>query len=169
MANTRSLPVVKPVADINLEQVGRTDDDEGPQVGTATMTGLDYSDIGAIFQAAGQALGVNVYKHPKNSDAYFSRSDNQSLANQGARAYARRGVLVSGLSRRRRPLGQIDYTNMEKVDRVVALGIYRIAQNSVAPRRNSANPKPAKYLEAWKRITPNDGTVSARSILSGAV
>ena len=99
-------PVAKTVADINLEQVGRTDDDEGPQVGTATMTGLDYSDIGAIFQAAGQALGVKVYKHPKNSDAYFSRSDNQSLANQGARAYARRCVLVSGLSRRRRPLGQ---------------------------------------------------------------
>jgi len=148
-------PVAKTISDINLEQVGRTDDSEGPQVGTATLTGLDYSEIGPIFQAAGQALGVRVYKHPRNSDAYFSRSDNQSLADQGVPAHTL-GVAFSypdyhGVGDE---WDKIDYRNMEKVDRLVALGIYRIAENSVAPRWNAANPKAAKYLEAWKKNHP---------------
>jgi hypothetical protein len=148
-------PVASTVADINLEQVGRTDENEGPQVGTATITGLDYSDIGPILQAAGQALGIKVYKHPRNSDAYFSRSDNQSLADQGVPAHTL-GVAFSypdyhGVGDH---WDKIDYKNMEKVDRVVALGIYRIAQNPVAPRWNASNPKAAKYLEAWKKNHP---------------
>jgi hypothetical protein len=148
-------PVASTIADINLEQVGRTDDDEGPQLGTATMTGLDYSDIGQIFQAAGEALGIKVYKHPRNSDAYFSRSDNQSLADQGVPAHTL-GVAFSypdyhGVGDH---WDKIDYMNMERVDQLVALGIYRIAQNPVAPRWNASNPKAAKYLDAWKKIHP---------------
>jgi Zn-dependent M28 family amino/carboxypeptidase len=148
-------PVSKTIADINLEQVGRTDDDEGPQVGTATITGLDYSDIGPIFQAVGEALGIKVYKHPRNSDAYFSRSDNQSLADQGVPAHTL-GVAFSypdyhGVGDE---WEKIDYRNMEKIDRLVALGIYRIAENPVAPRWNPSNPKATRYLEAWKKNHP---------------
>jgi hypothetical protein len=148
-------PVSKTIADINLEQVGRTDDDEGPQIGTATMTGLDYSDIGPIFQAAGEALGIKVYKHPRNSDGYFSRSDNQSLADQGVPAHT---LCVAFSYPDYHGVGdeweKIDYRNMEKIDRLVALGIYRIAQDSIAPRWNASNPKATKYLEAWKKNHP---------------
>jgi len=148
-------PVSKTIADINLEQVGRTDDDEGPQVGTATMTGLDYSDIGPTFQAAGEALGIKVYKHPRNSDAYFSRSDNQSLADQGVPAHTL-GVAFSypdyhGVGDE---WEKIDYRNMEKIDRLVALGIFRITQDPIAPKWNASNPKATKYLEAWKKNHP---------------
>ncbi len=148
-------PVAKTIADINLEQIGRTDDDEGPQVGTATLTGLDYSEIGPIFQAAGQAVGIKVYKHRRNSDAYFGRSDNQSLANQGVPAHT---LCVAFSYPDYHGVGdhwdKIDYKNMESVDRLVALGVYRIAQNPSPPRWNSSNPKAAKYWEAWKKNHP---------------
>lgn len=40
-------PPAKTVADINLEPLGRTDSTEGMQLGRATLTGYDYSDLGA--------------------------------------------------------------------------------------------------------------------------
>jgi hypothetical protein len=38
-------PIAKTVADINLEQLGRTDDDEGPKVAQFNLTGFDYTDM----------------------------------------------------------------------------------------------------------------------------
>jgi hypothetical protein len=39
------VPIENTVADVNLEQLGRTDDAEGPRVGAAVMTGYGYSDV----------------------------------------------------------------------------------------------------------------------------
>ena len=83
-------PLVPPsqtIAQLNLEQVGRTDASDGPQIKTATITGYDFSDVPYILADAAQAAGVRVYKNPQNSDAYFSRSDNQSLADLGIPAH----------------------------------------------------------------------------------
>ena len=49
------IPLEKTIAHINLEQIGRTDDTEGPRVGAACMTGFDFSDIGPIFRPHWQA------------------------------------------------------------------------------------------------------------------
>src|SRR5206468_1508624 len=77
------VPVARTVAAVNLEQVGRTDSSEGDQRGRASLTGFDYSDISNVFRLAGEQTGVTVYKHERNSDEYFGRSDSQSLANLG--------------------------------------------------------------------------------------
>jgi Zn-dependent M28 family amino/carboxypeptidase len=69
-------PIDKTVADVNLEQVGRTDDSEGPRIGAATMTGHGYSDLTNVFTAAGEAEGVRLERHPQYSDLFFGRSDN---------------------------------------------------------------------------------------------
>lgn len=144
-------PIEKTIADVNLEQVGRTDDSEGPQVGTCAMTGFDFSDMGAIFKAAGDQVGVNVYKHPTNSDAYFGRSDNQALADQGVPAHTL-GVAFEFPDYHK--VGdhwdKVDYDNMAKVDRMVTLGLLMIASSSSEPRWNEANPKAARYLKAWR-------------------
>ena len=42
-------PIEKTVAGINIEQVGRTDDSEGPQVASVGVTGFDFSEVGAII------------------------------------------------------------------------------------------------------------------------
>ena len=144
-------PLNKTVADVNLEQLGRTDDSEGPQISNATVTGFDYSDIGTTLKAAGELTGVTVYKHEKNSDAFFSRSDNQSLADQGVPAHT---VGVTFLFPDYHGVGdqweKIDYANMEKVDRMVALGLMMIADNPQEPKWDASNPKAARYLKAWQ-------------------
>jgi Zn-dependent M28 family amino/carboxypeptidase len=145
-------PIEKTVADINLEQVGRTDSDEGPQVGTASLTGFDYSDVGAILKEAGGLTGVRVYKHERNSDAYFGRSDNQALADQGVPAHT---LCVAFSYPDYHGLGdhweKIDYANMEKVTRMVALAAVMIANNRQEPKWNEANPRAARYLKAWQQ------------------
>jgi hypothetical protein len=149
-------PLEKTVAMVNLEQVGRTDDSEGPQVGTATMTGFDYTDMGPIFKAAGEKTGVKVYKHEQNSDDYFGRSDNQALADAGVPAHTL-GVAFE-FPDYHQPgdvWEKIDYENMAKVDRMIALALATIANSVEPPKWNEANPKTAKYVQAWKSLMKN--------------
>lgn len=143
-------PIEKTVADVNLEQVGRTDSSEGPQISNATLTGFDYSELGPIFQKAGELTGIKVYKHEQNSDSFFGRSDNQALADLGVPAHTLCTAFVypdyHGAGDH---WEKIDYANMEKVDRMVALALIMIANNPAAPKWNDANPKAARYVKAW--------------------
>jgi hypothetical protein len=144
-------PIKQTVADINIEQVGRTDSSEGPQILNASMTGFDYSDVGTIFKAAGELTGINVFKHEQNSDSFFGRSDNQALADQGVPAHT---ICTAFVYPDYHGLGdhwdKIDYDNMAKVNRMVALGLIMIANNTEEPKWNEANPKAARYVKAWK-------------------
>ncbi len=147
------VPIKQTVADINLEQVGRTDDSEGPRVSAAAMTGHGYSDISEVFAAAGEAEGVKLEKHPRFSDAFFGRSDNQALADLGVPAHT---LCVAFIYPDYHGAGdhwdKIDYANMAKVDRMVAHGLLLLADDPVAPRWNASNPKAARYLKAWKKL-----------------
>ena len=144
------VPIAKTIAGINLEQVGRTDDSEGPQKMAFAVTGFDFSDIGTTLQRAGDATGVKVFKHPVNSDKYFAHSDNQALADQGipahtvSVAYAFPDYHQAGDS-----WDKIDYDNMAAVDRTVALAIWQIANNAQTPKWNRDNPKAAAYLKTF--------------------
>ena len=148
-------PLEKTVANINLEQVGRTDSTEGPQIGTASLTGFDFSDIGTILQAAGESTGIRVYKHAANSDTYFSRSDNQAFANMGIPAHTL--CVAFNYPDYHRPgdhWDKVDYENMAKVDRTVALALLMIATNPAVPKWNEANPRTAPYARAWHERHP---------------
>jgi hypothetical protein len=144
-------PLDKTVADVNLEQLGRTDASDGPQIATATFTGFDFSDLPKTFAAAGQFTGVKIYKTGP-SDDYFSRSDNQMFANAGIPAHT---MSVAYEFPDYHGVGdswdKIDYANMAKVDRMLALGIVMLADGD-APRWNEANPKTASYVKAWKGL-----------------
>jgi hypothetical protein len=136
-----------------MEQIGRTDDSEGPQVGTLAVTGFDYSDVGAALQRAGEAEGVRVYKHPTNSDAYFSRSDNQSLADVGIPAHTA-GVAFQFPDYH--AVGdewpKVDFANMARVVRTVGRAALDLADSADEPRWNEQNPRTAPYVEAWKKL-----------------
>ncbi len=69
------MPPEKTIADLNLEQVGRTDATNGPQIKNASITGFDFSDLPKILADAALSAGVTVYKDNSASDQYFSRSD----------------------------------------------------------------------------------------------
>jgi Zn-dependent M28 family amino/carboxypeptidase len=142
-------PISKTVADINLEQVGRTDSTEGKQINNATLTGFDYSDVPRYLEQAGRELGIKVYKDPKASDAYFTRSDNDALAQLGVPAHS---LTVAFDFPDYHAVGdewqKIDYDNMARVDRMIALGLLKIANSVQAPRWNAQNPKTAPFRQA---------------------
>ena len=148
-----AFPLDKTVAMVNLEQVGRTDSSEGPQLNNASMTGFDFTDLGPIFKAAGEKTGITVYKHEKNSDPFFGRSDNQALADAGIPAHT---LCVAFVYPDYHQAGdhweKIDYDNMARVNQMVGLSLLTIADNTDAPKWNEANPKTARYLQAWKGL-----------------
>ena len=143
-------PLAKTVANINLEHVGRTDSDEGPQIASASLTGFDYSDVGTIMEAAGKLTGIRVFKHEQNSDSFFARSDNQALADRGVPAHT---LCTAFVFPDYHAVGdhwdKIDYDNMEKINRMIAVGLLMIADNSETPKWNQANPKAERYVKAW--------------------
>ena len=151
-------PIEATVADINLEQIGRTDSTEGPQVLNASMTGFDFSEVGEIFARAGQLTGIEVYKHETNSDSYFGRSDNQALADQGVPAHT---ICVAFNYEDYHGAGdhadKIDYENMAAVNRMIATGILMIADNDHEPRWYEWNPKASRYLRAWRERREVEG------------
>ncbi len=148
-------PPAQTVAQLNLEQVGRTDDTEGPQVRTATITGYDFSDLPGVLADAAQSAGIKVYKHPKNSDPYFSRSDNQSLADLGIPAHTL-GVAFDfpDYHKVSDSWDKIDYDNMAAVDRAVTLGMLRLASDEAPPKWNEQYAPARRYVEAARRLHP---------------
>jgi Peptidase family M28 len=139
------VPLEKTVADINLEQVGRTDDSDGPRVSAATVTGYDYSDVGSLLHRAGRAVGVDVLKHPTKSDSYFGASDNAAFARAGIPAHTISVAYMFPDSHGADDEWEkVDFANMAKVDRMAALGLILIADGP-APAWNQDNPKAAAY------------------------
>ena len=147
------VPLANTVADLNLEQLGRTDDSEGPQVGTATVTGFDFSDMTKVMVEAGKLARIKVYKSEAHSDPYFLQSDNLALAEAGVPAHTM-GVAFEFPDYH--AVGdewqKIDYDNMAKVDRAIALAMFLMADSERPVRWNEANPKTAPYIKAGKQL-----------------
>ncbi len=146
-------PLARTVADLNLEQVGRTDSTDGPQVGTASLTGFGYSTLSDILVKAGKLTGVKVYRNAEASDAYFSRSDNQKLADAGIPAHT---LCVAFDYPDYHGLGdewqKVDYSNMARVDRAVAVALMMVADDPATPRWNPKNSHTARYLKAFEQL-----------------
>lgn len=142
-------PLEKTIADINLEQLGRTDDTEGPKLKQFNLTGFDYSNIASFFTAAGKEFAVTAVKHEKNSDSFFARSDNAAFSNLGVPSTT---VSVSYVFPDYHAVGdewqKIDYPNMALVTRTLALGAYDMANAAQAPAWNQENSKTDRYRKA---------------------
>jgi Zn-dependent M28 family amino/carboxypeptidase len=147
-----SFPLERTVANINLEQIGRTDDSDGAQIARASLTGFDYSDVGQVFQQAGTEVGILIVRRRKYSDSYFRAGDSQIFADLGIPAQM---LFVSyELPDYHRPgddWNKIDYENMRKITQAVALGVLAIANNPEPPQWNETNPKAKPYIEAGRR------------------
>ncbi|MBV9762452.1 MAG: M28 family peptidase [Acidobacteriaceae bacterium] len=147
------VPVKDTIADINLEQVGRTDSTVGKQINNASLTGYDYSDVTKFLERAGRETGIKLYMDKDASDAYFTRSDNASLAEQGVPAHS---LTVAFDYPDYHGVGdewqKVDYDNMARVDRMVALGLMEIANSARAPEWNAQNPKTAPFREAQRKL-----------------
>jgi hypothetical protein len=142
-------PFANTVADLNLEQLGRTDDLAGPQVGSAVVTGLTYSDLGKTLNEAGAKTGVKIREDEKKSDEFFARSDNLSFAEKGVPAHT---IGVAFEFPDYHAVGdewrKIDYANMVKVDRMIATALLMVANSPEPPKWNAELDKTEPYRKA---------------------
>ncbi len=142
-------PFAKTVADLNLEQLGRTDDLAGAQIATVSVTGLNYTDLGKTLADAGAKAGIKIREDEKRSDEFFERSDNLSFAQNGVPAHT---IGVAFEFPDYHEVGdewqKIDYTNMAKVDRMIATALLMVANSKVAPAWNGELDKAAPYRKA---------------------
>lgn len=145
-------PLSTTIADVNLEQLGRTDAKDGEQKGTATLTGFGFSTIADTLRKAGEETGIRVYDSEPNSARFFTRSDNLPLAEAGVPANT---VAVAYMYPDYHNVGdewrKIDYGNLAHVDRMLALAVTMLADNARAPQWTS-DPAAQKYRDAWKRM-----------------
>jgi hypothetical protein len=141
-------PLAQTVADLNLEQVGRTGSIAAAEISNATLTGFQYSTVASTLQQAGELTGVKVYETP-NGDDFFDRSDNQTFAEHGIPAHT---IAVAFQFPDYHETGdvwqKIDYGNMAKVDRMIALGAVMLADGAEAPSWNRGNPKVGRFIGA---------------------
>lgn len=146
-------PLKSTVAMLNFEHMGRTDDNEGSTKGRMSLTGFDYTEIGQLMAEAGKTLGIDVYKHPRNSDPFFSRSDNQAFADAGVPAHAVLAAYIfPDYHRPGDEWQKLDYDNMAQLTRTSAIAVWRMANNPKPPAWNQSNPKTAEYLKASQAL-----------------
>lgn len=149
------VPLANTIGDINLEHMGRTDANDGQKIASASFTGFNYSELPSLFEKAGEQVGVKVYKDDKRSDAFFARSDNQALADLGIPAHT---LCVAFEFPDYHGVGdkwqKIDYENMARVDRMVALGLITLANSEAPPKWNEDQEGATRYVEAWRALHP---------------
>lgn len=145
-------PLKDTVANINIEQTGRTDDSEGPQLNAVAMTGFDFSSLGDTLKKSAEQTGVRLWKHAAFSDQFFSRADNQSLADVGVPAHTLSVAYgFPDYHGKDDTWDKLDYDNMARVTRMLAQGVYDVANASERPVWTSA-PKAAGYAAKGRAL-----------------
>ena len=147
------VPLEKTVAQLNLEQMGRTDSTDGPRVHSANVTGFDFSSLPQLLVDSGKRVGVTVSKDDKGSDSYFNRSDNGPIARLGIPAHT---MSVTYEFPDYHAVGdewqKIDYDNMAQVDQAVGIAMLRLADTLTPPEWNEHYPAAKAYVEAGRKL-----------------
>ena len=100
----------------------------GPQIGSVSVTGLTYSDLGKILRAAREKRSQDS-RGRKRSEEFFARSDNLAFAEKGVPAHT---LAVAYEFSDYHEVGdewqKVDYVNMAKVDRMIATALLMVAK-----------------------------------------
>ncbi len=147
------VPLEKTIGVVNLEMIGRTDGVGGDQTNRASFTGFDFTDLPLTFVEVGDQIGIEVYRHPQNSERYFGASDNGPLARKGVPAHT---ICVTFSYDDYHQVGdhweKIDFGNMARTTRLLAIGLLRMANSDRVPVWNEENPGAERYIQAWKEL-----------------
>lgn len=147
------IPLKQTIAEINLEQIGRTDGDI--KKGSASLTGSEYTTLGDLFRRAGAAFGIRIYRDP-NGDKYFRASDNLNFARFGVPdttiCTAFEFPDYHGL---KDEWQKIDYANMAIVDHIVGTVVGKLANSSSKPQWTGLTATD-KYRKAARELYGTD-------------
>ncbi|MCS7024947.1 MAG: M20/M25/M40 family metallo-hydrolase [Bryobacteraceae bacterium] len=127
-------PVRDTVANLNLEQLGRTDSQQGVHRARLSPTGYSYSELTDVLEQAGALTGVEIYHDVRYSEAFFSRSDNLAFAEAGIPSTT---VCVAFDFPEYHSPGdhweKMDYENLAKVSQTLLAAVWLLADQPVAP------------------------------------
>jgi hypothetical protein len=141
-------PLAKTVADVNLEQLGRTDVDGGNSVGLVNVTGFDFSTLTDALVKAGGETGLQVVKNAQLNERYFAQSDNQAMADAGVPAHTLSvGYVFPDYHKVGDEWPKLDYSNLALVDRTVAMAVYAVADSVDTPQWKDL-PQTQRYIKA---------------------
>jgi Peptidase family M28 len=141
-------PLSRTVADLNLEQLGRTDVDGGSSLGLVNVTGFDFSTLTDAVVKAGGATGLQVVKNAQLNERYFAQSDNQALADAGVPAHTLSvGYVFPDYHKPGDEWPKLDYNNLAIIDRTVALAVYDVADSTGTPQWKDI-PATQRYIKA---------------------
>lgn len=138
---------------LNLEQIGRTDDDEGPRVSEFNVTGFDMTTLAEHLKKSATPYSVKVSMHAKNSTPFFFASDNAAFATAGVPAntvstaygfpeYHQAGDESS----------KIHPENMAKIVKALAAGTLNLANDAKNIEWNKDHKGAARFVEAHKKL-----------------
>jgi hypothetical protein len=147
------VPLTKTTANMNLEQMGRTDDNGGDLTGTLTASGFSMTSIGDVLIRESAKVDIRAYNDEKNSDAFFARSDNQALADAGVPAVTLTTAWTyPDYHRAGDHWDKINYENMVRAVKAVALSVAAVANDPKMVTWVESNPKNSKYVDAARKL-----------------
>lgn len=147
-------PLDKTVADINFEQLGEPSESDGIPAGSIGVTGYGLSDLPEMMAPGLQQAGVPL-REARHNEEFFERSDNLSFARAGIPSHTFVAALeFPDYHRVSDEWPKLDYDNMAKLDRGLALAILRLANSSAMPHWNEENARAKEYIGAWRALHP---------------
>ncbi|MBL8854585.1 MAG: M28 family peptidase [Planctomycetaceae bacterium] len=133
---TPAIPLDKIIANINIEMVGRPE--EGAY-GKTWVTGWDKSDLGALMHETSQAVGVDIFEHPRFSAMLYGSSDNLSFVEAGVIAHSfSAGSLHEDYHQVGDEWEKLNLPHMTKVIQGLFAGSWRLVQGEVTPQKAAA-------------------------------
>lgn len=129
-------PLKDTIADVNLEQIGRTDDsDQGNRKLTADITGAKFSEVSTVLAEAFKSKGLTLKLDAKPNEAYFVASDNAALALAGVPAHT---ISVAyefpDYHQPADEWSKLDYVNLASLVLGIAEGVRRLADLPTPPK-----------------------------------
>ncbi|MBL8892526.1 MAG: M28 family peptidase [Planctomycetaceae bacterium] len=129
-----SIPLDKIVANINIEMVGRPEDGA---YGKTWVTGWDKSDLGALMHETSQAVGVDIFEHPRFSAMLYGSSDNLAFVEAGVIAHSfSAGSLHDDYHQVSDEWEKLNLPHMTKVIQGLFAGSWRLVQGTATPRKS---------------------------------
>ena len=126
-------PLAKIAANINIEMVGRPEEDAREK---AWMTGWKHSDLGELMNAGSQRVGVEIFNRTDVGEMLYSRSDNYAFVRKGVVAHSfSAGSLHADYHQPSDEWQKLDIPHMTKVIHGLFAGALAVANTTDPPAR----------------------------------
>ncbi len=131
-------PLPEIVANINIEMVGRPEDDAREK---AWMTGWSHSSLGPLMNDGSQRVGVEIFNRTDVGEMLYRRSDNYAFVQQGVVAHSfSAGSLHSDYHQPSDEWQKLDIPHMTKVIQGLFSGSLLVAERSERPEQTKSDP-----------------------------